>query len=146
MRRGIGMLAAVVVVCTLVMASPNDVPLKPGSYVITYSMEMNGQSMGEPAKSSPRCLKPSDMSDPESVFSQNAYNGMGRNPQCKITNLSSSGEKFIYDLECPRSTDHVEAIVAGDTFKVTRSAKGKTSRAVGVVTKIDGKRTGDCKR
>lgn len=135
-------LAAVIAVCTL--ASAADVPLKPGKYLITYSMEMNGQSMGEPAQAGPRCLKASDMSDPENVFSQNAYNAMGRNPQCHVTNLSSNGGKFTYDLECPRSTDHVEATVAGETFKVTRSAKGKTSRAVGVVTKVDGKRTGDC--
>ena len=88
----------------------------------------------------------SNQGSPLRVFSQNAYNGMGRNPNCKITNFSSSGAEFTYDLECPRSADHVEATVGGDTFKVTRSAKGKTSRAVGVVTKIDGKRSGECKR
>ena len=136
--------ASVLLFCTLSLAAATDVPLKPGKYAITYSMEMNGQSMGEAAKAGPRCLNASDMSDPENVFSQNAYNGMGRNPQCKVTNVSSGGGKITYDLECPRSTDHVEAVVSGDSFKVTRSAKGKTARAVSVVTKVDGKRVGEC--
>jgi hypothetical protein len=30
-----------------------DVPLKPENYAITYSMEMNGQSLGESAKAGP---------------------------------------------------------------------------------------------
>jgi hypothetical protein len=136
--------ACVLCVSVLAVAAPTDVPLKPGKYAITYSMEMNGQSMGAPAKAGPRCLNSSDMSDPENVFSQNAYNGMGRNPQCKITNLSNGGGKITYDLECPRSTDHVEAIVSGESFTVTRSAKGKTSRAMSMVTKVEGKRVGDC--
>jgi hypothetical protein len=137
-------IAAVLLFCTLSLAAPTDVPLKPGKYAITYTMEMNGQSMGQPAKAGPRCLNSSDMSDPENVFSQNAYNGMGRNPQCKIANLSSGGGKISYDLECPQSTDHVEATVSGESFTVTRSAKGKTSRGVSVATKVDGHRVGDC--
>jgi Protein of unknown function (DUF3617) len=136
--------AAVVFFCTLSLAAPTDIPLKPGKYAISYSMEMNGQSMGEAAKAGPRCLNSSDLSDAENVFSQNAYNGMGRNPQCKITNVSNGSGEISYDLECPRSTDHVEAVVSGDSFKVTRSAKGKTARSVSVVTKVDGKRVGDC--
>jgi hypothetical protein len=136
--------AAVLFFCTFALAAPTGVPLKPGNYAITYTMEMNGQSLGEAAKAGPRCLRPEDMSDPESVFSQNAYNGMGRNPQCKVTNLSSTGGKFSYDLVCPRSTDHVEAIISGESFKATRSAKGKTARAASVVTKVEGRRVGDC--
>jgi Protein of unknown function (DUF3617) len=132
--------------CTLSLAAATDVPLKPGKYAITYSMEMNGQSMGEASKAGPRCLNSADMSDPENVFSQNAYNGMGRNPQCKVTNVSSGSGKISYDLECPRSTDHVEAVVSGDSFKVTRSAKGKSARSVSVVTKVDGKRVGECSK
>ncbi len=136
--------AAVLFFCTLSLAAPTDVPLKPGKYAIRYTMEMNGQSLGEEAKAGPRCLKAADMSDFESVFSQNAYNGMGRNPQCKVTNLSSGGGKFAYDLECPRSTDHVEATVSGDSFRVTRSAKGATARSASVVTKVEGRRVGEC--
>ncbi len=135
---------SLLLVPVLAVAAPTDVPLKPGKYVITFSVEMNGRSLGKPSKAGPRCLKAADMGDPENVFSQNAYSVMGRNPQCKITNLSSGGGKFTYDLECPRSTDRVEAAVAGDSFKVTRSLKGKTARAVSTVTQVDGKRVGDC--
>ena len=137
---------SILLVSTLAAASPTEIPLRPGSYAITYSMEMNGQSLGKPAHPHPRCLERANLGDPEEVFSQNSYNGMGRNPQCKVTNLSGDGRKLAYDLACPRSTDHVEATVAGDSFEVTRSARGRTSTAVGVITKVDGKRVGDCRR
>lgn len=137
--------------CALLLSAPaaassTHVPLQPGNYVITYTMKMNGESLGKPERSHPHCLTSADMSDPEAVFSQNAYNGMGRNPQCKIAGLAADGGKFSYELECPRSTDHVEATLTADSFTVTRSAKGRTSRAVGVVTQVDGKRVGDCRK
>ncbi|HEY3883930.1 MAG TPA: DUF3617 family protein [Vicinamibacterales bacterium] len=140
-------LAAAAMLSAATMAgSAANVPLKPGNYVITYQMEMNGRSLADSAKSGPRCLKPADMTTAESVFSQNAYNAMGRNPQCKITDLSSSGGKFTYDLVCPRSTDHVEAIVSGDTFTVTRTAKGHSNRTMTMVTRVNGRRVGDCSK
>lgn len=127
-------------------APPADVPLKPGRYVITQSIEMNGQRAGEPAKSSPRCLTAADMKDVENVFSPYSYMALGRNARCQVTNLSVSGGTFIYDLECPRSTDHVQVTVSGDSFRETRSAKGKTSTAVSMMTKVDGTRVGECRK
>jgi uncharacterized protein DUF3617 len=129
------------------VALPADVPLKPGSYVITSSVEMNGRGIGTPNKSRPRCLKAEDMKDVENVFSPNSYSALGRNKKCQVTNLVASATKFTYVLDCPLTTDHIEVTVSGDSFKETRSAAGKSGggRSITTVTKVDGSRVGDCK-
>jgi hypothetical protein len=125
------------------VAQTTDVPLKPGMYSITSSTGSPGQA-AQPSTSGQHCISGNDMKDPENVFSPAVYATNRTSTQCRVENFSRSGNKISYDVQCPRALTQVEVTLAGDTFQGSRTVRPRAGAAVRSVTRIEGKRTGDC--
>jgi hypothetical protein len=137
--------SAIAVLAAGVMAQSADVPLRPGRYAITSSLEMTGQTT-QPGTSGEHCITVEDMKDPENAFSPAVYATNRKNTECRVANFSRNGNKISYDVQCARALTQVEVTLSGDTFQGSRTVRPRAGAAARSVTRIEGKRTGDCGR
>lgn len=126
-------------------AQSTDLPLKPGMYSITSASEAGGQA-AQSGTSGQHCITAEDMKDPENAFSPSVYATNRKNTECRVVNFSRNGNEITYDVQCPRALTTVEVTLTGDTFHGSRTVRPRASAAVRSVTKIEGKRTGNCGR
>jgi hypothetical protein len=137
--------SAIAVLAVGLMAQSADVPLRPGRYAITSTSGMTGQ-VAQPGTSGEHCITAEDMKDPENAFSPSVYATNRKNTECHVANFSRSGDKITYDVQCPRALTQVEVTLSGDAFQGSRTVRPRAGAAVRSVTRIQGKRTGDCGR
>ncbi|MCS6292446.1 MAG: hypothetical protein H8J66_05175, partial [Nitrospira sp.] len=64
----------------------------------------------------------------------------------KVLNYSAQGGKISYDVDTTASTIHVEGSASSTEFSVVRNAKSKSGKGMPMTMKLDGKRTGDCRK
>ena len=137
--------SAIAVMSVAAMAQSTDVPLRSGRYSITSALEMAGQAT-QPGTSGEHCITAEDMKDPENAFSPAVYGTNRKNTECRVANFSRNGNKISYDVQCARALTQVEVTLSGETFQGSRTVRPRAGAAARSVTKIEGKRTGDCGR
>ncbi len=116
--------------------SPDPIPLQPGRFEITLTMTMSGSSN---ASTRTRCILPADLADPELVFTQ--QNARLVPKTWAVSALKVVGGKISYVVtpkDGPAAT--VIGTVSAGAFSVERTVKGFPA-----VSKIEGKRVGNCK-
>ena len=132
----------------LMGASPawtESIPLKPGEYQLTAVTETSSGEAGKPDTHS-RCVRDEHLANPDAVFNYYRLNGFNPNPSSRVMNVSMQGGKVSYEVEGAHAITQVEAMVSNNGFSVVRKATPKGDKALSVIMKIDGKRTGDCAR
>jgi hypothetical protein len=117
--------------------------LKPGEYQLTAVTETSSGEAGKPDTHS-RCVRDEHLANPDAVFNYYRLNGFNPNPSSRVMNVSMQGGKVSYEVEGAHAITHVEAMVSNNGFSVVRKATPKGDKALSVIMKIDGKRTGDC--
>ena len=137
--------SAIVVLSIATVAQSTDVPLRPGTYSISSSTETRGQA-AQPGTSGSHCIMAADIKDPENAFDPAVYATNRKSSECRVVNFSKDGDKISYDVQCPRALTSVEVTLTGDSFHGSRTVRPRAGAAIRFVTKIEGKRTGNCGR
>jgi Protein of unknown function (DUF3617) len=137
--------SAIGVLAFAAAAQSTDVPLRPGTYSITSSTQTGGQA-AQPGTSGTHCISVADMKDPENTFDPAVYATNRKSTECHVVNFSKDGDKISYDVQCPRALTSVEVTLTGDSFHGSRTVRPRAGAAIRFVTKIEGKRTGNCGR
>lgn len=122
-------------------ALAESVPLTPGHYDVTVSGMPGGES-----ESRDRCVTAEHLVDPEAVFAYAFARKYTPLPGRKVLNYSAQGGKISYDVDTTASTIHVEGSASSTEFSVVRNAKSKSGKGMPMTMKLDGKRTGDCRK
>ena len=123
------------------MAQAQTVSLTPGHYDVTATMSPGGGS--DPRD---RCVTTKHLVSPEAVFNYAFMREYTPLPGHKVINFSSQGGKFSYDVDTAVSIIHVEGTASSTEFSVVRNVKSKSGKGMPMSIKLDGKRTGDCRK
>ncbi|MBU0485060.1 MAG: DUF3617 domain-containing protein [Proteobacteria bacterium] len=113
---------------------------KPGLYEITSKVEMPGMPAGAiPAQTITQC-----MTEQDPVPSKNAGG-----EECKVTDMKQSGNSMTWKMKCDQQEDMIsegKMTYNGDSFSGTiTTMMGPKAGNMTIVTRISGKRIGDCK-
>jgi hypothetical protein len=125
-------------------AAAADLPLKAGAYDVVATTVMRGRD--GPPKSTARCLGAGDLASPERVFNNRFLAAFQADPTCSVRKFVLADARISYDAECKYSVDHVEGRVSGDHYAVTRSVKPRSTSSTPISIRLEGSRTGECRR
>lgn len=131
----------VVVALGVSTALAETVPLMPGHYQVTVSGAPGGGS-----ELRDRCVTTAHLADPDSVFNYAFARKYQPLPDRKVLNYSAQGGRLRYDVETSFTLTHVEGTVSGSEFSVVRTTTSKSGKGLPVTMKLDGTRTGDCRK
>jgi len=139
------MAGACCAIALTVIAAPESIRLKPGRYEVLQQMMVNGKAEPESRPDS-RCITTTDLQNPEAVFNAASLGEFRADATCVVRGLKADGSKVSYDADCSNRTVHVDATLLSDgEFTAVRSVTAKSARAVSMVYKLGGKRTGECR-
>jgi hypothetical protein len=136
---GLAVMAGLVGSLTPVQAQ--TVPLTPGYYEVTVSGLPGGRS-----EERPRCVTTDHLISPEAVFTYAFQRKFTPNPATKVLNFSAQDGKIRYDVETATSLIHVDGTLSNTSFAVERTAKAKSGRGAPIAMRLEGKRSGECKK
>ena len=136
-------LAVLAMSCSVSTAAfARDVALRTGKYAFTVTYEVQGERQNESRKAM-RCIRQSDLSDPESIFTDGIATAK-QGEACSVRSLKSGDGKISYDADCSNRTVHVEGQLSSAGFSVVRTVTPKASAGVSLKFTVRGKRLGDC--
>lgn len=123
------------------MALAETVPLTPGHYDVSVAGAPGGGS-----ESRNRCVTTEHLADPDSLFNYAFARKYQPLPDRKVTNYSMQGGKLSYDVETSFTLTHVKGTASNSEFSIVRTTTSKSGKGSPVTMKLDGTRTGDCRR
>ena len=137
-------LAALVMSCSMAAATfARDVDLRTGKYAFTVTYEVQGERQNE-SRTATRCIRQSDLSDPENVFTDKAATAPEQQEACSVRNLKSAHGEISYDADCSNRTVHVAGELSAAGFSVVRTVTPKDSAGVSLKFTVRGKWLGRC--
>ncbi len=138
------MLAALAIICSIATAAfATNVNLRSGRYAFTVMYEVQGERQNE-SRTMMRCIRQSDLSDPEHVFTDRVAADARQAEACSVRNLKSGDARISYDADCSNRTVHVEGELSQAGFSVVRTVRPKTSASVSLRFTVRGKWLGRC--
>jgi hypothetical protein len=113
--------------------------MRPGQYELTTEMTTDGKPM--PAMKASDCVTAEVLKDQAKLLM-----GAAEDQNCKVSDLVRSGDRLTFSFTCNedgvRFVSRAEMTYGTDAYSglVTTTAKGRTT-----ITKMSGKRVGECK-
>lgn len=137
-------LAVLAVGCSMAAAAfAHDVDLRPGKYAFTVIYEVQGERQNQ-SRTATRCIRQSDLSDPENVFTDRAATATKQEEACPVRNLKSADGKISYDADCANRSVHVEGTIGPAEFAVVRTVRPRGNQSAVLRLTIRATRTRDC--
>jgi len=137
-------LATLAIACSIATAAfARDVDLRPGKYAFTVTYEIQGERQNE-SRTATRCIRQSDLSDPENVFTDQAAAATKQQEACSVRNMKSADGKISYDADCSNRSVHVEGTLGSAEFAVVRTVRPRGNRNAVLRLTIRATRTRDC--
>lgn len=127
------------------LAGAASMDLKPGEYAMTITYEVQDQRQTE-TRTMVRCITQSDLQNPETIFTDQAFTGNKEQDACLVKDLRKAGTQISYEADCSNRGAHVKGNVSASDFSVTRTVTPKTGEGISLRFIIRGRRTGDCRR
>lgn len=117
-----------------------QLPLKPGEYILTITYEVQEQRENQ-AHVVTRCITRVELDDPERIFTdENA----AKQSSCPVRNLQTSAGRISYDADCHSRSVHVEGTLGAAEFAVVRTVRPKGNQNVTLKLTIRANRSRDC--
>lgn len=137
-------LATLAISCSMATAAfARNVDLRPGKYAFTVTYEVQGERQNE-SRTAMRCIRQSDLSDPENVFTDQMATAPKQKEACSVRNMKSADGKISYDAECSNRSVHVEGTLGSAEFAVVRTVRPKGNQNVTLKLTIRANRSRDC--
>ena len=137
-------LVTLAISCSMATAAfARDVDLRPGKYAFTVTYEVQGERQNE-SRTATRCIRQSDLSDPENVFTDRMPTAPKQEEACSVRNMKSADGKISYDADCSNRSVHVEGTLGPAEFAVVRTVRPRGNQSAVLRLTIRATRTRDC--
>ena len=120
-----------------------NVDLRPGKYAFTVTYEVQGERQNE-SRTAMRCIRQSDLSDPENVFTDRMSTAPKQEEACSVRNMKNADGKISYDADCSNRSVHVEGTLGPAEFAVVRTVRPRGNQSAVLRLIIRATRTRDC--
>jgi len=121
-------------------------PRRDGRWEVKMEMEMPGMPSGLPPFTTTQCITPEEANDPQKSMPQMGRGrGRGADPNCKMTDYKTEGNKVTWSMKCAGDTPMTgkgEFAYEADAYTGTVMMEG--GRAGAMKLTYSAKRLGDC--